>query len=317
MGELGGVYYEMDSLHLAKKILLTVTSNTEERRCSHLLPYLGYIYEKESALDSAYLCYQKVLRYGNVQQRYYAYQNLFNMSRAQGRQAEANEYIKEALTLKNLLEKNKQTETIAKVNSLYNYQHTEQKYQTLQMKQAQHKRWLTGLAFSTLLLAIACMLFMYHAKKKQHREEQHPLQHTTAEPLVSPQETSDTSSQDTQPSQEELVKELRASEVYERFYWAANDSSIKITHDDWLELQQKINIAYPDFTKRLKDLNPNLSVQAIQISCLIKISMPSASIARIIGRSRSTISLACCRYYEKIHHTKGDAEKFRKFIENL
>lgn len=44
---------------------------------------------------------------------------------------------------------------------------------------------------------------------------------------------------------------LRNSSIYKRFHWAAEDSNIRITHEDWVNLQKEIDLAYPNFTETI------------------------------------------------------------------
>ena len=356
LGELGTVYYQMDSFQTAKRIFMTTLSHRAECEYSNLFPYLGYIYEKESAWDSAYYYYHKTLRYGNIRQKYYAYLNLFHLTNTQGNTIKANEYIKEALLLKNTLEQNQQTEAIAKINSLYNYQHTEQENYSLKIKQSQHKEWLMSLVYLILLLTMLCILCFLYIKRKESEKESLKQKLAQIDKEIHNQSTSaiqenkqeienlekqlkekqyntlesklievqkerlNLKNRDIQHLQEEQelrVNLLKESSIYQRFHWASNDTTIKITHEDWINLKKEIDKAYPNFIKRLYNLNPDFSIQGIQICCLTKISMPPAAISRVIGRSRGAITLACRRYYEKIHQSEGNAEMFRAFIAQL
>jgi len=358
IGELGGFYFQIDSLVLAKKALLTSLTNKEEHKCSNLFPYIAYIYESESQWDSVQFYYDKALLYGNTRQKYYTFQNLFNLANGQGKTAEANYYIKEALSLKERLDKTQQTETIAKINALYNYQHTEQENYLLKIKQSQQNEWLLGLAILLLLFIMICFAIVLYMNKRekerkslkqklvQMEQERHSrsaiaieenkqeimkldeelIEKKTEERILESKllevqkNRLNLKNQDIEESQKEQdlrMKILKQSSVYKRFHWAAAEDSIKITVEDWNSLEEEIEKAYPGFISRLHDLYPELSVQGVQICLLTKASIAPADIARVIGRSRSAINLACRRYYEKIHQERGSAEMFRTFIEQL
>ena len=170
IGELGGFYFQIDSLALAKKTLLTSLSNKEEHKCSNLFPYIAYIYESESKWDSVYYYYDKVLLHGNIRQKYYTFQNLFYLANKQGKTTEANLYIKEALSLKERLDKTLQTETIAKINALYNYQHTEEENANLKIKQERQQN--KNLVFLLILFGgtvLTRIIFLRLKKKSQER----------------------------------------------------------------------------------------------------------------------------------------------------
>ena len=358
LGELGTFYYQTDSFPQAKKALFTALSHGRKNRRAHLYPYIGYIYEKEQNLDSAFYYQQKALEHGNMRQKYYAYQNLFNLSNAKGHSAKANEYIQKAMTLKDTLDKIQQSEVIAQINALYNYQHTEKENHTLKLNQVQQKEWLSRLTALSLLLLVVCSACILYIKKKGREKEvlkQRLIQITQEIHNQSPdaienniQEIARLNDKQKETQEKgfalesqllEIQKErlsiknqdilhlqaeqklreqiLKDSSIYKHFYWAASDPNTKITHEDWVNLQKEIDKAYPNFTKKLYDLNASFSIHGIQICCLIKIAMPSAAIARILGRSRGAITLACRRYYEKIHQSDGSAEMFRTFISQL
>ena len=358
LGELGGVYFQIDSFSSAKESLFIALFHSNEKRCAHLLPYIGYIYEKEQNPDSAYYYYQKTLKHGDMRQKYYAYKNLFNLLKLQGKLPESYKYIQKAMCLKDTLDKIQQTKSIAQINALYNYQHTEKENLALKIKQTQHKEWLLELGVLSLLLTILCGTCLIYIKKRgqekeilkqklikitqeihnksadaiennkqeiqrldeKRKEKQEKGFALESQLLEIQKERLNIKNQDILQLQEEQklrIEILKNSSIYKHFYWAADDTRINISHEDWDNLQKEIDGAYPDFIKKLYELNANFSAQGIQICCLIKIAMPSASIARILKRSRSAITLACRRYYEKIHQENGSAEMFRTFISQL
>ena len=331
IGELGGFYFQIDSLALAKKTLLTSLSNKEEHKCSNLFPYIAYIYESESKWDSVYYYYDKVLLHGNIRQKYYTFQNLFYLANKQGKTTEANLYIKEALSLKERLDKTLQTETIAKINALYNYQHTEEENYLLKIKQSQQHEWLLGLTILLLLLFIiffSIVLYMSNKEKerkslkqtlaqmeqerhsrsaiaieenkqeikkldeelKEKQTEENILESKLLEVQKNRLNLKNQDIEELQKEQDLRMKILKQSSTFKRFHWAAVENSIKITSEDWENLEKEIEKAHPGFISRLHNLYPELSVQGMQICLLTKTFMAPADIARVVGRHQFSMS---------------------------
>lgn len=96
------------------------------------------------------------------------------------------------------------------------------------------------------------------------------------------------------------IKVLRHSDIYKRFH-ASGLEAHSIAEQEWNELQQAIDQAYDNFTGQLYMLYPELSSIELRICCLIKIDIKLAAVSRLIARSRSTISGARRKLYEKIH----------------
>ena len=81
------------------------------------------------------------------------------------------EHIGKALILKDSIDPITQTETIAKINSLYNYQHTEAGNARLQLEQERQKTLITMLALAALGIAMGGVLVVFRQKAKRPEAE--------------------------------------------------------------------------------------------------------------------------------------------------
>ena len=169
LGELGGFFYEQNMAGKAKSTLLKVIKYRQNpQKNASLYLSLGHVYYMEENLDSAYHYYQKTLAFGDFRQSCYAYQCLYWLESQRENYQMAEKYIKQSLRMRDSINAITQTETIAKVNSLYNYQHTEAKNIQLTIKQERHRIYIVVLVLSILfLLAISFSVFFYLQKRKQ------------------------------------------------------------------------------------------------------------------------------------------------------
>ena len=256
--------------------------------------------------------------------------------------------MKKAILLNDSIQKIVQTEAIAKINSLYNYQHTEAENNQLKIKQKNQSILLLCLIFSILLIS-GYLLFRIKQKKayillqesrlKRIEEEKQTLNKSIielneaklAELNIKLQQSANQNDilktqlleierkklelQNKQiitanNEQELRINILKQSEIYLFFHRTENS----ITTENWTALHSAIDTAYPKFTERLQVLYPQISDLECQICWLTKISVPPTRIATHINRSRSAVSNIRARLYKKIHGIAGTSELFCKFI---
>lgn len=114
--------------------------------------------------------------------------------------------------------------------------------------------------------------------------------------------------------EEELAEmNLKKSDIYILFHKSANDSTLKITNDDWDALQEAVDNTYNLFTQRLNALYPISEIEK-RICLLIKISIPIKDIPYLVSRSKQAVTSARKRLYEKIYGESCAPETFDAFI---
>ena len=106
---------------------------------------------------------------------------------------------------------------------------------------------------------------------------------------------------------------LKQSDIYILFHKSANDSTLKITNDDWDALQEAVDNTYNLFTQRLNALYPISEIEK-RICLLIKISIPIKDIPYLVSRSKQAVTSARKRLYEKIYGESCAPETFDAFI---
>ena len=353
LGELGGFYYDMGKTDESMQILKQVEFSTYIRNKSHIYSTLGNLYYYLQKWDSAYHYYEKLLANGNIHKKCYTYYNLGWLESRKGNHSKAMEYINKYVLLKNSIDSIKETETIAKINALYNYQHTaeENANLTLSIGKEKNKNLLLLLILSILTIG-ALVVFYYIQKKVQEtlrvehvlkQLEEDKYNNSLAVIKENEQKISqlNTAAQQCNHLQRELnllqkeMLELRNREIVEAnnndelrvatfqqssLYMLLQDASNEkaiVKDEDWDRIQSMMDYVYPHFRKRLYDIYPQLSTMEEHICILLKFSFSPAGIARIVGRTGSAIANARKRLHKKIHKTNENSEKFDEFIRNL
>ena len=348
LSEYGGYLYSSSRNKEAKQILKLLEKNKYIRNKTHIYSILGYIYEDEQKWDSVYYYKRKVLIAGTIKNKYNSYISISKLEEKNGNSIEALQYLRKAIKLNDSIQKITQTEAVAKINSLYNYQHTEAENNQLKIKQKNQSILLLCLIFSILLIS-GYLLFRIKQKKayillqesrlKRIEEEKQTLNKSIielneaklAELNIKLQQSANQNDilktqlleierkklelQNKQiitanNEQELRINILKQSEIYLFFHRTENS----ITTENWTALHSAIDTAYPKFTERLPVLYPQISDLECQICWLTKISVPPTRIATHINRSRSAVSNIRARLYKKIHGIAGTSELFCKFI---
>ena len=171
LSELGGYYCRLSRNDSAKLILKYAEQQPSIRDKRHIHAMLGYVYRIENNLDSACYYYWKTIEYGDIRNTYYSYKNLYDAEVQRGNYRQAAIYIDKALTLKDSIDQITQTEAIAKINSLYNYQHTEAENARLQLEQEKQKTLIIVLTLAALGIALSGVLVFFRQKAKRLEAE--------------------------------------------------------------------------------------------------------------------------------------------------
>ena len=166
LGEMAGFYErELNKADTAKIMLLQVLQNRKVRN-NNVYQSLGRIYEKEKQWDSVYYYWEKNLNVPDLFHRYYAHAGLFSLEVEKQNYSQAVKHIETALIVNDSIKKITQTEAVAKINSLYNYQHIEKDNINLKLKQKQQTQIILFLLLGLLLTIVATILILLLIKQK-------------------------------------------------------------------------------------------------------------------------------------------------------
>ena len=356
LSEVPWIYYDKGEPEQAKSLIFELFNKGRYSYNNWLL--LGRIYAQEGELGKAHDCFNTVLTEGSLFQIQGAYQGLSELEARRGNLRAALAYAKQSLAYQDSINQWKQTEAVAKIQALYNFQAYEEENNRLQEANNRHQRWLLLLTCGLIVLASGGYLYynrLLHKKARILRLARtarmlNELAYSNSSTLMEDErqmiKNLQTRSQQLENEKSYLQKRLqevendlssytqlekkgvkeakipphvlsfRSSEIYHIFHqW--NETSAKITAEQWEELRTAIDLTYPRFTDRLLTLYPKLSEVELQICYLIKISLPLKTIAQMLSRSNSAITNARIRLYKKLKGKDGKTEFFDQFISDL
>ena len=119
---------------------------------------------------------------------------------------------------------------------------------------------------------------------------------------------------------EEDLREMNfiQTEIYLKLKEISNDEKGKMmTQEDWITLELELNNIYNNFAVHLKSCCEQISETELHVCYLLKAGFSVTSIAKIIGRTKSAVSMSRKRLLEKINRCDCPAADLDDFLSTI
>lgn len=110
---------------------------------------------------------------------------------------------------------------------------------------------------------------------------------------------------------------ITSSEVYQKFKLFTDNKITKIDDEDWIELDNVVNLAHSGFKENLYSLYNKLSEHEYNVCLLIKCKFSPTDIALLTYRSKTSVASTRSRLCNKFFCCNGTASDWDKFIHSL
>lgn len=350
-GELTAYYTETGKYKEAYQALkISLQGKTTSAIYRNLADYFYKIGKK----DSAILYYNRLLATPNYYNKARAFKILGKIAQQEKQYDKACHYFDKYHQYMDSLQQMKQTEVIHKMNSLYNYQLYKKENEGLKKQNYRQKRriYYIGTCF-LFTLALSIIFWLNHKKKEQRillqqeklkriQEEQYRYSQAQislnqekieelSKQLHEAEKENDTLRQSILRGQKEQLENenthIKATQAIEKalrinlqqttIWRKLHQSAIsKMTENDWRQLQEAIDEAYPKFRSQLSELYP-LSLKEMQVCLLLKIEIVPSRIAEIMYSSKQGITSIRKRLYKKLSGKEGNSRDCDEFIRSL
>lgn len=264
------------------------------------------IYDEISKEDSAFIYNTRAMQCGNIYARQVSYGWLSSYYSKQGNSDSSLYYsILYKQTTDSVLDKTA-TETVARMNSLYNYQIREKENLRLKSENNKKQNLIVILTLIVLFSIIIVSYTIIYTKEKRRalrfKLEKYEMLLREAENRSNEQK-------------QQRINGISNSDIYSQIRNILNDpfKSIRMSEVQWELLSREVNNAYPGFDIQLRDLC-RMSLLEYRVCLLIKIGISPTDIARLIIKSPSSAGSIRSRLYEKAFGKKGTAKEWDKII---
>ncbi|WP_297909349.1 hypothetical protein [uncultured Parabacteroides sp.] len=167
LSEVPWIYYDKGKPEKAKSLIFELFE--KDRYSYNNWVLLGKIYQQAGELEKARDCYYNVLGKGSIYQIQSAYKGLSELETRLGHLPEAIAYANKSLAYQDSINQWTQTETVAKIQALYNFQSYEEENNRLQEANNRHQRWLLLLTCGLIVLASGGYLYYNRLLYKKAR----------------------------------------------------------------------------------------------------------------------------------------------------
>lgn len=351
-GELSAYYLQLGMYEEAYNSLLLsrrkVKSINEAPQYTTSARYFYSI----NQFDSAAYYYTLMTELNGYSYKEEGYYGLGKIARLKGNYETALLYFDKSLIYADSAESITQTETVRKINALYNYQLREKENRSLQLQNERQKTRIV-LMFAAMIVVIA-LFFVYRQNRKRkeegrinqlqklkaleeqkYRQSQEFIEENKKRIAELEKELQASKIVQNQPQQEllharkqSLEKDNEQVEAYRRLeaeavkaletsdiFRKCHEVDGNLSAEDWQTLTAAIDSTYSQFIHRLKDLYPVSDVE-LQVCLLLKIGISSTRIAQLVLRSKQAVTSIRKRLYKKVFGQKGTPDEWDKFIRN-
>lgn len=326
------VAYKLMSLYVQKKEYdkaieqLNHINISQARKKSYKCATLAGLYIATEQWDSAAFYCNHNLRFNSVWAQEEAHLRLAIICEKQQKTKEALEHLRQYHHWNDSIKDMTQTETLGKMNALYNHQLHERQNMKLQQKVTMQRASIYGIAIILCLVTAISLYTIYRKKAKNHvlsiqLQKMNADRDNLIEQLDSLTATNKQS--------EEMIKQLIAEKANQnkttksmlheipviKKFFAAKDFT-DITEEDWQSLQQAIDYAYHNFTAKLYCIH-QLNQTELHICLLTKLGLTPTRISLLTARSKSTITSARKALSKKLIKYSDSEKDFDSFIKNF
>ena len=352
--ELSGLYIQLEMYPEAFTAIQCSNKYIKGHNIAPFYAILADYYYYTNQLDSATFYYTQTASFDDLYQKQGSYKGLGNIARKKGQYKEAMEYFDKYLICTDSIKDITNTETIRKMQSLYNYQLKEKENSRLQHQAANYKLWNILLIFS--LLSLVFLFIAYHQFRKKKEQQQLVKQERIKQIQKERYAQSNTYLEKNKEQIKEVELSLHKAEIEKdqlrQDLLKAQKSLIEKTNEQItvtqrVQKQSELALKHSDIYKKFhfavqgsdekignddwKELMCAvdeaynqfttrllelypMKTIEIQVCVLIKIGLSPAQIAFITIRSRQAISSIRKRLYSKVMGKDGTPEQWDIFI---
>lgn len=317
----------------------------------------AYWHYGQEHVDSAIYYFQRLLGRFKWQGETEVLSRLAHLEEQRGDLRASLAYFKQLEVAMDSLKKQQKIEETLRTEAQYKYSQLQQEYSKPRKLNPKTKNLvvLGNIVFFLIVIyvvpalqsyrqkkkaALARQRLLEHEKEEQQRQSQQKLEENRQKLAQLEQELAAARQQDDSPASERLqmeaevlasqnqniearqrrkealLRNLMGTALYQRLKAPAREGTKKMTEVEWQQLATSLDDIYDQFTNRLLQL-AKLSETELRICYLLKIKVPPAEIADILCKSKSAITLARRRMYEKLTATRGKAEQLDELIQEL
>lgn len=308
--ELADLFFLKKDTLRAFAELRTAIGHDEIQKQTAFYDIVSKIYMGYGLIEQAESYSRRLLKTGTLYTKCAANERLAEISILRDQPKQALSYLLEYKRLNDSISSITNTENIAKIHAMYNYQKREQENARLREENRQKSLYLMVAVslFAVLGFACVCCVLLYRKHKIMLW-----LKSELLEGIKRQQPAED------EQMAEDKQKRLQTTDIVKYIFQLLDgplESKKRLSEEDWIALDQTVNTVCPRFSERLRGLS-GLNDYELQVCLLRKIGVPPTKIALLLHKSKQAINSTRERLYYKAFGQKGTPSMWDDFLQTL
>ena len=294
--QLASLYIQKEMYDSARIFIMPSLIAIDSANITATYNIASKIYRHEGYIDSAVICYDKLLDLGNIYGRRNAHRELSEIAMERGNLKSATAHFRQYKHLDDSIRKMDNAETVARMHAAYNYQKHEREAQQLKAKNDRMRVYLLLLSSAVVVMLLLAGLVVLRRRYKRQLV-QSSMGKTDLLRYSYEQKT-----EQQKLSEREQVTDSTIYAAIQSHLGKAGD--VPLSDDEWQQLHQTVNAIYPNFREKLTSLTPMNNFE-YQVCLLLKIGVKPSDIASLTAHSRESVTASRRRLYEKAMKKSG------------
>ena len=348
--QMASVYIRKDDYAKALQLIWPSLHDVDTLNITSTYGVASKIYEHLGILDSAYYCYEKLLKYGNLYGKSYAHKKMAERAFKENRLQEMYHHLMLYNESADTIRERKNAEVSSRMHAAYNYQKHEREAHELRLSNAMKEKVIYVTILSLILLLVVVlwlrsMLKIHKTKLEESRRVHEDLQRKFSlltedyekkleQANLRLKESTDEEERNALTQQRDQIlyhttlsrlekekieaktRSIHATELFKKIL--STPSYLRSTKGAWSDVEKIISEHYPEFMDHLSQLLPKLSEKERQVSLLLKAHIGHQTIADIICETQNGESNIRRRLCKKVFPKETpSSSKFDDFIYSL
>ena len=161
--QIASLYIQNEKYDSAKMLLMPSLLNIDSANITATYNIASKIYRHEGNIDSALICYNKLLEYGNIYGKCNAHRELSDLAMQSNDIRVAREHFRQYKLLDDSIRKMDNAETVARMHAAYNYQMHERKVKELEL---QNERKRNAIYFGVIVFLFAAIVIFHYIRSE-------------------------------------------------------------------------------------------------------------------------------------------------------
>ena len=303
--QLAALYNRMGRSEEALPLIEEALPQAKRQDRFALLDIYGNILLRQGDLEKAEACFEETIAANDLQVQLDAYNGLTQIAAQKHRKEDYLSYFNQYRLLTDSLRRMTATESVSRMNALYNYQIQERDNAALKL-QNQQKQTFIIILLCVFVLLFVCLFAYFRYRRLQMKQRLEHVQRLLKEYLEK---------EVRKERQTQIEQAVQDSEVMHRLLDHV-EKGRPLTDADIVDIEALLNEVIPDFLPLLGELGDMSSLE-YQVSLLLKVNLTPIQISSLILRDKSTISAIRRRLYKKITGQEGSPADWDAVVHSL